>query len=161
MRRSLGLLPVAAVLAAAIGCGGARPVARCPAPPTGETDAYLPRLSSASGPERSAVTVSARLPLFDETGEYSGPGTPHVSAYWNLDLDHWTSILRTPRSPAAAVSGTPVDYLGTYHVTGGCDFRMQVRIPPARPGTYPLVFLYKYSVLTDANGPVSFRVTAG
>jgi len=158
VRRSAGLLAIAAAVMAAAGCGGGT---RCPAPPAGQTGAYLPKLSSSSGPTGSTVMVSGRLPLFDEAGKYVGPGTPSISAYWNLDLDHWTSILRTPGSPSASVAGTPVDYLGNHHVTGGCEFTMRVRIPSARPGKYPIVFLYRYSNGSDTSGAVNFRVTAG
>jgi len=30
-----------------------------------------------------------------------------------------------------------------------------------RPGKYPIVFVYKYSDASDADGPLDFRVTAG
>jgi hypothetical protein len=162
MRGAAGLLSFATAAVVAVGCGTGGRVTRCPKPPAGEADAYLPSLSSSSGPAGSTVTVFARLPLFDEAGKYVGPGTPRISAYWNLDLDRWTSILSTPRSPSATVAGVRVEYLATHRVTGGCDFRMKVTIPPARPGTYPLVFLYRYpNGAGDANGPVKFRVTAG
>jgi len=58
-----------------------------------------------------------------------------------------------------------VQEVGKYHVTGGCDFRMQVKVPFVPPGRYPFVLLYWYGSGKgpggDAVGPVSFRVTAG
>lgn len=162
MRRGVWLLALAvSVPAVAAACGSGKRLARCPAPPANEANAYLPKLSSSSGLPGSTVSISARLPLFDKAGKYAGPGTPDISAYWNLDLDHWTSILTTPKAPSASIARAPVEYLGTHHVTGGCNFRMQVKIPSVRPGEYPLVFLYKDSGSTAANGPVNFRVTAG
>ena len=36
---------------------------------------------------------------------------------------------------------------------------MRIRIPSARPGKYPLVFLYRYADgSSDADGPVGFRI---
>jgi hypothetical protein len=156
--RAGAVLALVAVLAA--GCGGGGGAKRCPAPPAGESNAYLPSLSPSSGHAGTNATVTARLPLFDEAGKYVGPGTPRVSAYWNLALEHWTSVLTTPRSPAAAVTGVPVSDAGTHQVTSGCSFRMRVRIPSVPPGRYPIVFVYTYpGGSSDPNGPVSFRVT--
>jgi hypothetical protein len=123
-------------------------------------------LSTASGPAGSTVTISGHLPVLDEAGSYVGPGNPDISAYWNLDFDHWTSILTSPDSPSASVAESPVEHLGTYHVTGGCDFQMQVTVPSVPPGTYPIVLLYWYGGSGDGSGgsanlPVNFHVTAG
>lgn len=141
---------------------------RCPVPKRRTPDGpspYAPVLSDSAGPSDSTVTASAPLPVVDEAGDYVGPGNPHITAYLNLDFDHWDSVLRSDESPVAASAGVPVEDLGTHRVDGGCTFRMQITIPAVPPGRYPMVFLYRYP---DPNGgygfdaiPVQFQVTAG
>lgn len=130
------------------------------------TNPYIPVLSPSSGPAGSTVTISGPLPVVDEAGTYVGPGNPNISVYWNLDLDHWTSILTSPNSPTASVTGSPVQHLGTQQVTGGaCNFQIQVTIPSVAPGTYPIQLLGEWSGATGATTgpfpPVNYQVTAG
>lgn len=133
----------------------------------GTSHSYFPVLSDSAGPAGSTVTISAPLPVLDEAGHYVGPGNPDITAYLNLDFAQWDSVIRSNEAPVPSVAGAPVDDLGTHHVAGGCNFQMQVTIPSVPPGTYPIVFLYRYPG-TEPNGgstfdaiPEHFQVTAG
>jgi hypothetical protein len=155
-------------VAATYSTTGQQPPGECPALYRSSPDSpspFTPALSDSAASAGSTVTASAPLPVLDEAGDYVGPGNPDITAYLNLDFDHWESVLRSNGSPVASVAGTPVDDLGTQHVAGGCNFQMKLMIPSVPTGTYPLVFLYRYP---DQNGgwsgdaiPVQFKVTAG
>ena len=132
---------------------------------TGTTDGFVPTLSSSSGSPGSTVTVSGPLPVRDESGAYVGSTATEVIAYWNLDLNNWTTVLTSPLSPTAAVAGSPVQLLGTQDVAGVCNYAFQIKIPSSvPPGTYPIQPLIE---LSDATGvttgplpPVNYQVTA-
>jgi hypothetical protein len=140
-----------------------------PPPPLCAANAHVtsftPTLSSSSGSPGSTVTVSGPLPVLDESGQLIGQTSNEVIAYWNLDLNHWTTALTSPMSPAAAVAGSAVELLGTQDVAGVCHYSFEVKIPTgAAPGTYPIQLLGESS---DATGvgtapfpPVNYQVTA-
>jgi hypothetical protein len=118
----------------------------------------VPSLSSSSGPAGSTVTISGPLP--DSNGRvYLGPGSPDLTVYWNLNPDDWESVYQSPNSPTASVAGTPVQYLGTQHFTGACNFQMQIQIPSgAAPGTYPIVVLIQDSGWGTDLDPMNYQV---
>jgi hypothetical protein len=121
--------------------------ARCPTP-TG-TGYYDSTVDPSSGRPGSTATVSGRLP---------GGAATEVVAFWNLDFDHWPSIVSS--SPRAAVRGSPVRLVGTQYVAGRCTYRVRVEIPSAPPGTYPLEALYGDLRGGASFAPVDFRVTS-
>jgi hypothetical protein len=141
-----------------------------PPPPLCAANAHItsftPTLSSSSGSPGSTVTVSGPLPVLDESGQLIGQTSNEVIAYWNLDLNHWTTALTSPLSPAAAVAGSAVELLGTQDVAGVCDYSFQVKIPTgAAPGTYPIQLLGESSdatgVATFPYPPANYQVTVG
>lgn len=129
------------------------------------TGAYDTTLSSSSGRPGSTVTVSGPLPVVNEAGVDVGQTASEVIVYWNLDFKDWGSALTAPLSPSASVAGTPVQLLGTQDVANLCSYHVQVKIPSAPTGTYPIVVLYEGSDTTGVSVasflPVSYRVTGG
>lgn len=110
------------------------------------TGYYDTAIRPSSGPPGTTVVVSGRV-----------PPSSAVTAYWNLDLDHWSSI--TTSDPVAAHGG-PVEFLGTQNVTGLCAYDVRVTIPTARPGSYPIDVLYGEREGSASLAPVTFRVTS-
>ena len=176
---TLSLLVMAAALVAAVEAGrgnasAGRPIALQPPPAsrTAAPDCSVPtgsgvfdtHLSSSSGPAGSTVTVSGMLPVVSEDGRDVGQNSTAVLVYWNLDFDHWPSIASP--SPATAVSGTPVQQLGTQNVANSCTYQVQVTIPSVPAGTYPIEVLYEGPDTSGgwsgaSFGPVNYQVTPG
>lgn len=176
---TLSLLVVAAGLLAAVeaGRGNAsvgRPIALQPPPSSSTTSPKCPvpkgegvfntHLSNSSGPAGSTVTVSGTLPVVSEDGNDVGQNSTAVVVYWNLDFDHWPSI--SSPSPMTAVSGTPVQQLGTQNVANSCTYQVQVTIPSVPAGAYPIEVLYEGPDPSGgwsgaSFGPVNYQVTAG
>ncbi|HJQ74502.1 MAG TPA: hypothetical protein VJ814_06420 [Gaiellaceae bacterium] len=124
-----------------------RQTSRCPRP-TG-TGYYRSTVEPSSGPPGSTAIVSGRLPA----------GQTELVAYWNLDFDHWPSVVSA--RPRAAVSGSAVRLVGMGHVAGRCTYRLRVEIPSAPAGTYPLEVLYGNAKGGASFAPAVFRVTSG
>jgi len=131
--------------------------ADCPRP-TG-TGYYDTTVRPSSGPPGSTATVSGRLPVMSEGGQDLGQRATEALAYWNLDFDHWTSLASA--RPLSAVAGAPVKLVGTQYVANRCTFHVQVTIPSAQPGTYPLEVLSGDAQGSSSFAPVDFRVTSG
>ncbi|HET8751626.1 MAG TPA: hypothetical protein VFM43_03770 [Gaiellaceae bacterium] len=164
-------LRLVALVTAAVAAGSISATARsttaapvCPALTGPGT--YDTHVSPSAGPAGTTVTVSGAVPGLDERGNVAGQTATEVFAYWNLDLDAWTSVFT---SPVAAVGGSAVQLLATQDVAARCSYRTEVTIPSAAPGTYPIEVLYRWQPgYPDGSGwgeasfaPASFRVTAG
>jgi hypothetical protein len=126
--------------------------------PTG-TSYYDPKVSPASGPAGTRVHVSGRLPVLSESGRDVGQTATSVIAYWNLDVDHWTSVAGP--HPRAAVGSSPVRLLGAVSVAGACTYRATLTIPAVPAGTYPIEVLSGNAQGSGNFAPVEFRVTSG
>jgi hypothetical protein len=125
--------------------------------------AYDTTLRPSSGAPGSTVTVSGPLPVMRENGSYGGQTATEVDVYWNLSFDHWPSF--SGSSPIAAVAGLSVRRLGKQDVAKLCRYQVQVEIPAAAAGTYPIEVLYQGP---DSGGPsfasfapADFQVTSG
>ena len=167
MRRVLTLALVAAAVAAGSISAAAHSTTKaqdCPAL-TGPA-AFDTHLSPSSGPAGTPVTVSGALPAQDGDGTVPGQTVTEVFAYWNLDLDEWTSVYT---APTAAVGGSAVQRLATQDVANLCSYRFEVTIPSVAPGTYPIEVLYRWQpAYPDGSGwgeasfaSANFQVTAG
>jgi hypothetical protein len=126
--------------------------------PTG-TSYYVPKISPASGPAGTRVHVSGQLPVLSESGRDVGQTATSLVAYWNLDVDHWTSV--TGPHPRAAVAGSPVRLLGAESVAGACSYRATLTIPSVATGTYPIEVLSGNEHGSSGFPSVEFRVTSG
>ena len=166
MRRVLTLALVVAVVAAGSISATAHSTTKAPdCPALTGPGVFDTHLSPSSGPAGTTVTVSGALPAQGEDGTAPGPVT-EVFAYWNLDLDEWTSVFT---SPVAVVGGSAVQQLGTQDVANLCSYEFEVTIPSVAEGTYPIEVLYRWQpAYPDGSGwgeasfaSASFQVTAG
>jgi hypothetical protein len=166
MRRVLALALVASAVAAGSISAAAHSTTKPPdCPAVTGPGTYDTHLAPSSGPAGTTVTVYGALPAPNEDGTVPGQVT-EVFAYWNLELDEWTSV---STSPVAAVGGSPVQQLATEDVANQCTYRFDVTIPSVAPGTYPIDVLYRWQpAYPDGTGwgeasfaSASFQVTAG